>query len=86
MRDLCELPSCGSADPKCETGVFAVVTILFHSTNVALDDNNMGPCLGDNAVWSGSAADGCACGGYKQRKCQNNPRTSKRRGSEILRK
>lgn len=46
----------------------------------------MGPCLGDNTVWSGSATDGCACGGYKQRKCQNNRQTSKGRGSKTLRK
>lgn len=53
-----------------------------HSTNVPVDDNNMGLRLRDNTVWSGSAADGCACGRYKQRECQNNPQTSKERRSK----
>lgn len=58
------------------------MTILFHSTDVAQDDNNMGLRLSDNAVRSGSAADGCACGGYKHWKRQNDPRTSKDRGEQ----
>lgn len=83
MRDLCARFPLQLRSPNVKLVYFVVVTILFHSTNVARDDNNMGLCLSDNAVWSGSAADGCACGGYKR---QNDPQTSKGRGSKTPRK
>lgn len=67
MRNWC---CCGPDGPFSSS-------FFLHSTNVPVDDNNMGLRLRDNTVWSGSAADGCACGRYKQRECQNNPQTSK---------
>lgn len=49
MRDFYADPS-ASLESKNETNVDVVLTIVFQSINVALDENNMGPSLGENAI------------------------------------
>lgn len=82
MRDLCVHFLLQLCSPNAKLVLLRSWRSFFfffflHSTNVPVDDNNMGLRLRDNTMWSGSAADGCACGWYKQRECQNNPQTSK---------